>query len=63
MWTELFLMNREPLLHEIDTILLHLQEYRDSIAAGDEARLCALLRDGRIKKEMSLLEDIRKDAF
>lgn len=27
MWTELFLMNREPLLHEIDTILLHLQEY------------------------------------
>ncbi len=51
MWTELFLENRAPLVQEIDTILQHLQEYRDAIAADDAERLHALLRDGRVRKE------------
>lgn len=51
MWTELFLCNRDALTVEIDEIILHLKEYRDTIAANDEPKLKALLRDGRERKE------------
>ena len=51
MWTELFLLNREPLVREIDEIIGHLQDYRDAIAENDADRLCALLREGRELKE------------
>ena len=52
MWSELFLENKEPLLFEIDNIIRSLTEYRDAIAADDAETLTALLRDGRIAKEM-----------
>lgn len=51
MWTELFLLNQQPLVQEIDELIKHLTEYRESIAAGDAERLRALLRDGRMIKE------------
>ncbi len=51
MWTELFLNNAQPLVQEIDEIILHLTEYRDAIADGDAKRLCTLLREGRERKE------------
>ncbi len=52
MWSELFLENKEPLLFEIDNIIKSLTEYRDAIASDDAEKLTALLRDGRIAKEM-----------
>lgn len=54
MWTELFLMNRKPLLDEINNIILHLGEYRDALANGDENRLHDLLKDGSDRKIQSL---------
>ena len=54
LWTDLFLLNRKALLAEIDTILLHLTQYRDALAADDAETLRSLLRDGRILKEKSL---------
>lgn len=51
MWTELFLLNREPLVREIDEIIGHLQDYRDAIAGNDADRLRTLLREGREIKE------------
>ncbi len=51
MWSELFLCNAEPLAQEIDEIILHLDEYRRAIRAGDREMLTALLRDGRERKE------------
>ena len=51
MWTDLFFMNREPLLFELDTMIQHLQEYRDALDRQDTEGLKALLRDGRILKE------------
>ncbi len=51
MWTDLFLMNREPLLFELDTLLEHLWEYREALEQKDAAGLRDLLRDGRILKE------------
>ena len=53
MWTSLFLMNREPLISEIDHIIEHLSEYRKAIAENDAKYLHDLLREGRELKELS----------
>ena len=53
MWTELFLNNKKPLLEELDLIINSLQEYREALQQDDAARLCNLLREGRIAKELS----------
>lgn len=54
MWTSLFLMNKEPLVEEIDCIIARLKEYRDAIANNNAEVLHDLLRDGRELKELSL---------
>ena len=54
MWTDLFLMNKEPLLYELDTIITHLSEYREALATENAAQLRKLLRCGRILKEKSM---------
>lgn len=51
MWSELFLANRENLLHEIDVLTENLAQYRLAIAENDRERLTALLREGREHKE------------
>ncbi len=54
MWSQLFVLNKEPLLFEIDTIINHLKQYRDAISSDNEAVLKELLREGRILKENSI---------
>ena len=51
MWTELFLLNKGPLVNEIDEIIRHLTEYRDAIVGGKEEELRQLLKEGREIKE------------
>ena len=51
MWSELFLQNKEHLIHEIDNIISSLKEYRAAIDADDGERLTEILREGRIAKE------------
>ena len=46
MWTELFLENRDNLLHEIDSIVAALTDFRAALAAADSEKLSALLREG-----------------
>ena len=53
MWTELFLMNKQPLVDELDCIIARLTEYRDAINAGDADGLRELLKAGRELKELS----------
>ena len=50
-WAELFLMNREALLSEIDQLISAMDQTRQAIAAGDRAGLEELLRQGRESKE------------
>lgn len=50
-WKELFLLNREGLLPEIDLLIRNMSELRAAIANGDGERLEALLRQGREAKE------------
>ena len=51
MWTELFMMNKESLCTEIQTIINHLEEYKTAMENGDRERLKSLLKDGRELKE------------
>lgn len=50
-WSELFLLNREALLPEIDLLIRHMMELRDAIGSGDSKRLEELIRLGREAKE------------
>ena len=50
MWSELFIENKDNLVGEIDTLISHLQEYRDAINDGDIEKISALLEDGAQKK-------------
>jgi prephenate dehydrogenase len=51
MWTELFLENKEHLLHELDLFLASLKEYRDALLKEDSKKLQSLLLDGKRLKE------------
>ena len=51
MWTELFLDNKENLVHEIDLLIEHLSEYKEAIAAEDSETLRKLLQEGKNLKE------------
>ncbi|MFA5659286.1 MAG: prephenate dehydrogenase [Oscillospiraceae bacterium] len=51
MWTSLFLLNREPLVEEIATIIKKLDEYKSAIESNDSGELKRLLKEGRILKE------------
>lgn len=50
MWTELFLLNRENLVTEIDGMIERLQQYRDAIKEGKEKDLWDLLHEGTERK-------------
>jgi len=53
MWAELFLENKENLLHELDLFLASLKEYKDALQKEDSQKLQSLLLDGkRIKEEV-----------
>lgn len=52
MWTELFMLNRENLLGEMDALIDHLREYRDALETADEARMRQLLQEGTERKEI-----------
>ena len=51
MWAELFLENKENLLHELDLFLASLREYRDALHEEDFPKLRSLLLDGKRLKE------------
>ncbi len=58
LWKELFLLNRENILEEIDTLISHLNEYKQAIAAENENALGDCIRQGRLLKE----RDINKNG-
>ena len=44
MWSELFMMNREPLLRQMDTFLKELHNFRDMLERGDTEGMRAKMR-------------------
>ncbi len=60
MWTELFMLNRQNLIAEIDIFAANLSDIRSALEQGDENQLRQLLKKGREIKERSLRgEDIK----
>lgn len=57
LWTQLFLLNDDHLVEEIDTLIDNLTAYRDAIGAQDAGRLHAILRDGRERKQADRLRE------
>lgn len=53
MWSELFIMNKEPLLFEINNIISELNKYKEALENNDINYMEELLREGRILKEKS----------
>lgn len=51
MWNELFLLNKDALVNEIDEFMTHMTDMRDAIANDDKDLLTDLLRIGRERKE------------
>lgn len=51
MWAELFLSNKDNILHELDFLISSLQDYKTAIALQDEQKLINLLDEGRKRKE------------
>ena len=57
MWCELFLENADYLANEIDFLITSLNAYRQALLEKDERTLTALLKEGRLAKEMADSED------
>jgi prephenate dehydrogenase len=51
MWTELFLANSDNLSDEVEALAGRLTQYANAIRDRDGERLCALLREGRERKQ------------
>lgn len=51
LWHQLFIENGDLLCAEIDSLIEHLAQYRDAIAAKDKDAVSALIREGRRIKE------------
>ncbi len=54
MWASLFMLNKDALLYEINTILEHLNDYKSALENDDLERLRNALREGSQLKEESL---------
>ena len=57
MWTELFMMNREALIFEVETLAKNLLSYSEALKAGDRQRLHTLLKEGSDLKEWATARD------
>ncbi len=51
MWAELFLENKDHVLFELDTLIDHLNAYRDAISQENRSGLITLLEEGKRLKE------------
>lgn len=51
LWTQLFLLNKDNLCGEIDTLIGNLKACRDALTSGEPALVETVIREGRIRKE------------
>lgn len=52
MWSEIFLDNKDYLLSEIDSLIHHLQDYRDAIASDDREAISEMMKDSTHKRAL-----------
>lgn len=55
-WCDLFLLNRDNLLNEIDALMKHIGQHKEALEAGDREKIRELLKKGRILKQHNASE-------
>ena len=55
-WSELFLLNKDNLLNEIEMLMEHLQEHKDALLAEDRDKIKSMLRRGKMLKQQNVQE-------
>lgn len=56
MWSDLFLLNKDNIINEIDQMIKHVSELRDAIETDRRDDIRALLRKGRLLKQQNVAE-------
>lgn len=56
MWCDLFLLNRDNLLFEIDQLISHLEEHREALIDKDRDKIRRMLRKGHMLKIQNVAE-------
>lgn len=54
MWAEIFLLNKKPLIAELDRVINDLEKYKDALQDGDNKKLQELLEEGNALKLSTL---------
>lgn len=54
LWTELFSLNRDNLVTELDILIKNLEEYKLALEKEDKEALCEAIRRGRLLKERDI---------
>ena len=60
MWTELFKINSDNLLPEVETLIKNLEEYRDALKADDFDKVRQLLKEGKEQKIRADRKDLNE---
>ncbi|MBQ8406713.1 MAG: prephenate dehydrogenase/arogenate dehydrogenase family protein [Clostridia bacterium] len=60
MWTELYLLNRDAILSELEGLIEHLSVYKDALKEKDGEKLSETLKEGRLIRETSIRLPKRK---
>lgn len=55
-WCDLFLLNKDNLLFEIDHLIKHITQHKEALESGDRERIRELLKKGRILKQHNASE-------
>ena len=55
-WSDLFLLNKDNLLNEINQLIEHFQEHKEALETGDREKIRAMLRKGKILKQQNVQE-------
>lgn len=55
-WCDLFLLNRDNLLNEIDALMKHIGQHKEALEAGDREKIRELLKKGRVLKQHNASE-------
>ncbi len=56
MWCDLFLLNKENLLFEIDQLVSHIEEHRQALIDGDREKIRLMLKKGHMLKIQNVTE-------
>lgn len=55
-WSDLFILNKDNLLNEINALVKHINQHKEALESGDRERIRELLKKGRVLKQHNASE-------